>query len=599
MRDFYAGLHPDDLETTSAAFAAACDPQSRALYDVEYRTIGKEDGVLRWVAAKGRGLFADDNRCVRVIGTAIDITVRKSIEQALHDLNETLEQRVAQALAEKKVFADVVESSPAAVTALDLDYRILAINRANVDAFERAYGKRPQVGSHFLALFEGWPEHLEQQRAIWSRALAGETFEIVDQFGDAVHEQRCYEVRFSPLTNSRGERIGAASTCYDVTERVAAELKLAAAQEQLRQAQKMEAMGQLTGGVAHDFNNLLTPIIGSLDLLHRKGLGGEREQRLMTGAMQSAERARTLVQRLLAFARRQPLQPSAVDLASLVTGMAELIASTTGPQVRTTFDLAPGLPPAHADFNQLEMALLNLSVNARDAMPGGGQLTISARAESVHEGHHTALAPGHYVRLSVADVGCGMDEATRARAIEPFFSTKGVGKGTGLGLSMAHGLASQLGGALWLESEVGRGTEVQLWLPVSEDIIAVSPPRSGTPLEEGAGLVLVVDDEELVRISTADMLGELGYEVVEAQSAADALELIQGGLVPDLVVTDHLMPDMTGTELAEVLAGQGMTAPTLIVSGYAEGDGIPARFSRLAKPFRRDELGASIAALLG
>jgi signal transduction histidine kinase len=240
------------------------------------------------------------------------------------------------------------------------------------------------------------------------------------------------------------------------------------AQEQLRQSQKLEAMGSLTGGVAHDFNNLLTPILAVLDRLQRQGLGTERERRLIDGAAQSAERAKTLVQRLLAFARRQPLQPGPVDVGRLVTGMVELIASTTGPRIDVRVELAPNLPSARADANQLEMALLNLAVNARDAMPDGGRLTIAATREPVQDRRHPAkLRPGLYVRLSVTDTGTGMDEATRARAIEPFFSTKGVGKGTGLGLSMVHGLAAQLGGGLTITSRPGRGTTVELWLPVS------------------------------------------------------------------------------------------------------------------------------------
>ena len=220
----------------------------------------------------------------------------------------------------------------------------------------------------------------------------------------------------------------------DVTTEREAQETLRLTEEALRQSQKLEAMGQLTGGVAHDFNNLLMPIIGSLDMLQRRQIGGEREQRLIGGALQSADRAKTLVQRLLAFARRQPLQPVAVDVAELVTGMAQLIESTTGPQIRVVVDVAKNVPLANADPNQLEMAILNLSVNARDAMTQGGTLRISASPETVQAIHRSKLKPGPYVRISVADTGTGMDEAVLARAIEPFFSTKGVGKGTGLGL---------------------------------------------------------------------------------------------------------------------------------------------------------------------
>jgi PAS domain S-box-containing protein len=374
--------------------------------------------------------------------------------------------------------------------------------------------------------------------------------------------------------------------------------ELALAQEALRQAQKMEAMGQLTGGVAHDFNNLLTPIIGSLDLLHRKALGGEREQRLVAGALQSAERAKTLVQRLLAFARRQPLQPGPVDLPELVRGMVELVASTSGPRIRIETRLDPDLPFARADSNQLEMAILNLAVNARDAMPGGGTLTIGGSARTVAEGAVAGLAPGRYVRLSVADTGTGMDDATLARAVEPFFSTKGVGRGTGLGLSMVHGLAAQLGGALTLDSREGEGTVAALWLPVSDSAPAFAAARREPDPGPAAraGTVLLVDDEPLVRASTADMLGEMGFEVVEADSGADALALIDLR-APDLVITDHLMPGLSGTDLALILAAERPGLPVLIVSGYAELDGLPADLPRLTKPFRQADLAECIAKL--
>ena len=313
----------------------------------------------------------------------------------------------------------------------------------------------------------------------------------------------------------------------DLSLTKAREIELEAAQEALRQSQKMEAMGSLTGGVAHDFNNLLTPIVGALDMLQRKGLGGEREQRLVSGAAQSAERAKVLVQRLLAFARRQPLQSVAVDVATLVRNMADLVSSTTGPQIKVVVDAEEDLPPAKADPNQLEMALLNLAVNARDAMREGGTLRISASADTVAAGSNAKLRSGRYVRLSVADTGIGMDHATLARAVEPFFSTKGVGKGTGLGLSMVHGLASQLGGALTITSKLGLGTNVELWLPQTEAVPeATALMREAEPIQ-GSGTALLVDDEDIVRLSTADMLGGLGYRVVEAASAEEALRVIE------------------------------------------------------------------------
>jgi CheY-like chemotaxis protein len=320
---------------------------------------------------------------------------------------------------------------------------------------------------------------------------------------------------------------------------------------------------------------------------------------LIDGAIQSAERAKALVQRLLAFARRQPLRAVAVDVAQLVSGMADLIASTTGPQIKVVVDVDRDLPLAKADPNQLEMAVLNLAVNARDAMPEGGTLRISAEAATVGRQHRSGLKPGRYLQLSVADTGIGMDETTLSRAVEPFFSTKGVGKGTGLGLSMVHGLASQLGGAVTIRSTPGMGTNVELWLPQGEEVaIPAEVVQEEQVSRVGPGTVLLIDDEDLVRLSTADMLIELGYKVVEASSAEEALRLMNRGLNPDVVVTDHLMPGMSGTDLARVLQREWPLIKVLVVSGYAETSGIAPDLPRLTKPFRNVELATSLSALI-
>ncbi|WP_300972923.1 PAS domain-containing protein [Sphingomonas sp. LHG3406-1] len=568
--------------------------------------IARPDGGFeeRWWSPVNSPVLNERGEVEAIIHNANDVTDQRRAEAALRasearlrELNETLERRVAEALAERKVFADVVEGATATTMALDVDFKILAINRAAVDALERIYGIRPQVGENILELLKDLPEHQEQVRQMWARAFLGEEVVISDTFGDARRERIAYEVRFGGLRDRNGQLIGAWHTAYDISDRLRAEAELATAQEALRQSQKMEAMGNLTGGVAHDFNNLLTPIIGALDMLQRKGLGGEREQRLIGGAVQSAERAKVLVQRLLAFARRQPLQPVAVDVRALVRNMADLLASTTGPQINVVVDAGDGLPPAKADQNQLEMALLNLAVNARDAMPDGGTLRISVSAEVALPESQAKLPQGRYVRVSVADTGVGMDEATLARAVEPFFSTKGIGKGTGLGLSMAHGLASQLGGALTISSKPRLGTNVELWLPQTEASPEVPNMMKEAATAAGCGTALLVDDEEYVRLSTADMLSDLGYQVIEAASAEEALGMIENGAHPDLVITDHLMPGMTGTDLARALRRRRPDLPVLVVSGYAEVDGVAADLPRLAKPFRKSELAASLAEL--
>ncbi|RSU72912.1 response regulator [Sphingomonas koreensis] len=395
---------------------------------------------------------------------------------------------------------------------------------------------------------------------------------------------RSFDVGMRPMRGPQGDTLALIVEALDVTDRKRAE-------EALRQAQKLEAMGQLTGGVAHDFNNLLTPIVGGLDILSRSGLGTERQRRLIEGAMQSAERARALVQRLLAFARQQPLELRAIDIGTLVRGMAELVGSTIGPKISLVIEVPEGLPPARADHNQVEMALLNLCVNARDAMPEGGTLQISASERHLSPENDAGLSPGSYISLAVSDTGIGMDEETARRAVEPFFSTKGLGKGTGLGLSMAHGLARQLGGTLTITTAPDAGTRVEILLPVSTEA-----PQHEAPTVEGAlpqeGIALLVDDDDLVRSSVSQMLSAIGYEVTEAKSAEDALELVKSGMNPSVVVTDHLMTGMSGAALGRALRAR---TPVLIVSGYAESSEITPDFPRLTKPFRQDELAAKLA----
>ncbi|MGC2813381.1 MAG: ATP-binding protein [Bradyrhizobium sp.] len=372
------------------------------------------------------------------------------------------------------------------------------------------------------------------------------------------------------------------------------------AQAALLQAQKIEALGQLVGGVAHDFNNLLMAVIGNLDLLSKRLNGDARIRRLLDGALEGARRGATLTQRLLAFARKQELKTQATDVRSLVQDMIGLIHRSVGPLVRVELEAQGKLPAVDVDPNQLEMALLNLAVNARDAMVSGGVLTIGLTEQIVEGDDAFGVRPGRYVALSVRDTGEGMDSETLAKAVEPFFSTKGVGKGTGLGLSMVFGLAQQSGGALRLDSVPSSGTTARLWLPIAKETSLPSAGRANVVTQASTrAKILFVDDDVLIAGSTVALLEDLGHEVIEVHSAIEALRLLEGGLATDLLITDHAMPGMTGIELAQEARRQRPQLPILLATGFAEMEGgRVVDVARLAKPYTQAQLATEIARLL-
>jgi len=405
------------------------------------------------------------------------------------------------------------------------------------------------------------------------------------------------EATIVAVRTERGAVTGFANIVRDVSERKRAQETLDRAREALMMSQKMETIGQLTGGVAHDFNNLLAAVLGSLEILKKRLPSGDPKiQRLVDNAMQGALRGASLTQRMLAFARKQDLRPAIVDVRELVLGMASLLKFEAGISVETQFPM--DLPKVKVDANQLELAILNLAVNARDAMPDGGQITIAAREER-EEGD---LSPRGYEALSVSDTGCGMDAETLKHAQEPFFTTKGVGKGTGLGLSMAHGLAEQSGGRLVLKSRLGEGTTADIWLPIAEEIATPEPrveapvpiPRASRRLS-----VLVVDDDLLVLENTAAMLEDLGHTVVEARSGEEALALLRRTRTVDLVVTDYAMPGMTGLQLASAVAAERPGTVILLSTGYAElPSDAQSSLPRLSKPFDQAALARAIEAAM-
>jgi PAS domain S-box-containing protein len=399
-------------------------------------------------------------------------------------------------------------------------------------------------------------------------------------------------VVIDPIRDDTGRHVGFAKVTRDLTERKLAQEALDKSREQFFQAQKLEAIGKLTGGVAHDFNNILAAIMGSLGLARRRLAQGEDVTRFLVNAMQAASRGATLTQRMLAFARKQELQLEPVDLIASIREMADMLGRTIGPQIAITTRFPLALPPVLADRGQIELALMNLVVNARDAMPDGG--TIVLCADAVEEEGGTS------VRLVVIDEGTGMDPETLARATEPFFTTKGVGKGTGLGLPMVQGMVEQCGGRFRLESELGKGSRAEVWLPVTEarpksqPDVAEDEPEPVRPLT-----ILAVDDDPIVLLNTVTVLADSGHQVLQAHSGRAALAQLAGHPV-DLLVTDYAMPGMNGAELV-AQARQALPAlKAIIVSGYADlPDGAPLEVPRLAKPFSDTELANIIALVAG
>jgi len=443
-------------------------------------------------------------------------------------------------------------------------------------------------------LITGEPIRFEQELEATHRHLELAAFRVEPA------ERREVAVIFQDVTERKQSETALRELNETLERRVSeAVAERASALAQLHEAQKLETIGQLTGGVAHDINNLLTPIMGALDLVNRRYSDTDaRMKRLLEGALQSTDRAKTLVNRLLGFARRQALETRPVDVAELLEGMRDLIISSIGSTVELKMLAPADLPPALADPNQLELAILNLCVNSRDAMPDGGRLSIVAERVAVGPRGLPQLKPGAYVRLSVIDTGLGMDETTLNKAVEPFFSTKGLGKGTGLGLSMVHGFAGQLGGAFALTSEAGEGTRGDLYLPVAEAPAEPAARSAAQPVQVSQQLtLLLIDDEELVRAGTAEMLREIGHIVHESSGGAEALAKLEAGLEVDAVVTDYMMPRMNGAELAAQVRRLDPDVRILVITGYAGGD-LNLDLPQLAKPFRQADIAAALDRLV-
>jgi PAS domain S-box-containing protein len=576
-------------------------------YTDEDRATGLPATALKTAATEGR--FEHEGWRVRKDGThfwahVIIDPIRDPSGQLLgfakitRDLSERKVAEEALRRSEERFRLLVQGVTDYAIYMLDPDGRV---TNWNVGAERiKGYLTDEVLGEHFSRFYT------EEDRAAGLPNIALETAAREGRFereGWRVRKDGTHfwaNVVIDAVRDAQGNLIGFAKVTRDMSEKREAQRALEQAKEAFFQSQKMEAVGRLTGGVAHDFNNLLMAVLGSLELLRKRMPDDPRLTGLLNNAIQGAQRGASLTKRMLAFARRTELRPEAIDVAALVHGMADLMQRSLGPSVHIETRFPLSLPPARADANQLELALLNLAVNARDAMPDGGTIVISARVDRIAE-QKDNLAPGRYVCLSVSDTGEGMDQETLAHAMEPFFTTKGIGKGTGLGLSMVHGMSEQSGGRLVLKSRKGEGTTAEIWLPVAirqaEAVLQVSGAPTQASDEDARSLViLAVDDDALVLMNTIAMLEDLGHTVHEAASGKEALDVFRREKDIDVVITDQAMPAMTGTQLADAIRAERRDVPIILATGFAE---LPAEAGRdllkLDKPFRQEDLAQAIA----
>ncbi|RYZ73493.1 MAG: response regulator [Lysobacteraceae bacterium] len=536
-------------------------------------------------------------RVTGIFVEGFDVTEARVDSEVVRELYLTLEQRVADAVAQRNILADVVEFSDAYILVIDLEYKVAAFNRAYADLFEQVYGQRLKLGDHLLEAIGGDPERSARIRAHWERAVGGEDFHLVESVqipGKATHY---YDVRFNALRDRSASQVGAFVVVYDVTERMAEQARLAEAEERVRQAQKIEALGQLTGGVAHDFNNLLMVISGGLEVMD--SLAPARRERVIEGMRQAVERGAGLSRQLLAFSRRHPLRPEAIDLADRVGGMREMLERSLRGDIQVQVDFAADLWPVEVDPGQLELVILNLAVNARDAMPNGGRITLGGRNAPALNDEELF---GDYVELSIADTGTGILPEVLSRVFEPFFTTKEIGKGSGLGLAQAHGFARSSRGALRIQSEPQHGTTVFLYLPRTDKLPAGQPERHASAvaaeLPSPRGSLLLVEDDNEVAALTSEMLAALGYRVTRVENADAALQLLASSSAFDLVFSDVMMPgQLDGIDLSQEIRRLHSGLPVVLTTGHVEAARQKAEaigVQVLPKPYRLKDLDAAL-----
>src|SRR5712672_2188626 len=608
--DWVKRIHPEDREATEKKFRDAVAGNVRD-YSVQYRIIRPSDGETRWISVKSTIERDENGKAIRLTGAHTDVTeqvvagiaLRQSEERfrkladQLAELNATLAQRVEEKTRERDRIWNVSQDL---LVVADRD----GVWRTLNPAWTKTLGWSE---AELLNRTSEWLEHPDDGglvRREVNKLIQGDL--TVKFEGRFRHKDGSY--RWLSWTGVP-DRDHIYAVARDVTAEKAAAERLKAAEEALLQSQKMEAVGQLTGGIAHDFNNLLTGIVGSLDLLQTRLNQGRTDNvaRYINAAMTSANRAAALTHRLLAFARRQPLIPKSVDVNQLVVSLEDLLRRTIGEIIDLEIAASDDLWRTLCDPNQLESALLNLAINARDAMPDGGKLAISTA--NAHLGSVTAdtpaLSPGDYICIAVSDTGVGMSAEVAARAFDPFFTTKPIGQGTGLGLSMIYGFARQSDGHVTIDSKLGRGTSVRLYLPRHHGEFAAQFASAATAAEHAATgeTVLIVEDEPVVRAVIVEMLGEQGYQTLEAVDGPSGLRVLRTNARIDLLVTDVGLPGMNGRQLADQARETRPGLKVLFITGYAESVAISDGFLQpgmemITKPFDLDNLSRRIRAMV-
>jgi PAS domain S-box-containing protein len=589
IRWWHEHIHPEDRERITSGLRAVTESGGRFWLD-EYRFLCA-DGSYAYVFDRGYVLHDEDGKSIRMIGAMMDITDRKRAEEALRETNETLRT--------------LVHASPLAIAVLDRQEKVRIWNAAA----ERIFGWKPHEVLGRLLPGMAAPGHPDEFPLLARRVLKGEPLSNLEFTGSRKGGQPVdLSVSMAPLRDARGAISGAMTVIVDVTERKTAESQRGQLEEQLRQSQKMEAVGRLAGGVAHDFNNLLTAISGYAELLQGRFDPKDSVRSYVDEILKSSDRASQLTRQLLAFSRRQVLQPKVLDLNSVVQNMESLLRRLIGEHIDLRTSSGPNLSSVRADQGQIEQVIMNLAVNARDAMPGGGQLTIETRNVELnarYNDRHGRVRNGPHVLLSVCDTGSGMDPETQSHLFEPFFTTKEKDKGTGLGLATVYGIVKQSGGDIWVYSEPGRGSCFKIYFPAVGQA-PESAAKEATRVRRRAGTetVLLAEDSDVVRRLLREILLGQGYTLLEARHGAEALQLSRGfaGHI-DLLVTDMVMPQMSGRELAAQLSPERPDMKILYMSGYTEEaivrhGVLDPGTSFLEKPFTPDSLAQRIRELL-